>query len=907
MKKLVLSLAIAGALNLTGCGSDKLDDHDDKKGTKVAVSRVVFNPAGGELSTPSDILFAGTTDGTLNMPKETAATKEGEKPDYSDPETALGALDGWSIQAPFTLKIDLPKKAVHPSLESDVSIDASTIKGKVLIFPAIAAGPNLGSSPFEDETCAAATQFTGQLCKIVESKALKEGEDFVVQVSGSNIIVVPLKPLAPGAQYVVAYLRGIKDSRGTDIEPSISYSVLRQDISKFPISEDPKNSALALQGVLNNLEARLLEANVKQEDIIYSSVFTTQAATTSLSSLKGLYAKTIGAVLQENPQIPIVPGVPSVGDITLSDKSPNELIKESIASFPETPSGANLDLLLARVIRDVADLDLIEVHKAKMKVDYFLSDTAPLSQPWIARCVSGATLSGLPEGAEFVVPDNSQDEFCKQVGLRDVLLKTADGNTDIDPLRHITKYNPIPKSQLASDSVLDNLNVQITVPRDNFSRPATGWPVVILQHGIGYMKEFMLPLAAELAKQGFATVAIDHPLHGSRKVSFTNDQGNSITANANVSPTDYMNLANLLVARDNLRQSVLDMISLRIGVSNSANIGNVVLDRSKVHFMGQSLGAITGANFVGLANTSVGGDIVDSYFDIQTTALSTPAGGISSFLVESNRFGPIVKSLVSMSYAQGIAASPTDTPLSQFFIAYKEVLKAESKCQDGTPKEVASCIVMNSFALMESDEAAKLTLIKKLGVSDEQAAQMLAGINIELNTVISSFNFAAQTVIDPADPNSYVNIIKSAKTPTLIFEMVGGKTVNDDTTGNDVVNPADRVIPNSVVPGDILLSPIAGSTPFASFIEATAITESIPAGDAELNGIIRYTAGHHASLITYSPTEVSEAPNQVTNIAVNKVIQEHAVEFTKSGGKAVTVSAEAQPFVKAAAAKAEEE
>src|SRR3546814_5166859 len=54
-----------------------------------------------------------------------------------------------------------------------------------------------------------------------------------------------------------------------------------------------------------------------------------------------------------------------------------------------------------------------------------------------------------------------------------------------------------------------------TVLAINFlAMPADGWPVVIFQHGITGNRTQMIAIAPALAAAGFATVAIDLPLHG---------------------------------------------------------------------------------------------------------------------------------------------------------------------------------------------------------------------------------------------------------------------------------------------------------------------------------------------------------------------------------------------------------
>ncbi|NMT18230.1 lipase, partial [Vibrio parahaemolyticus] len=73
--------------------------------------------------------------------------------------------------------------------------------------------------------------------------------------------------------------------------------------------------------------------------------------------------------------------------------------------------------------------------------------------------------------------------------------------------------------------------------------------VVIYQHGITSAKENAYAFAFNMVKAGVAVIAIDLPIHGTRSL----DEQRS--ANANV--LAYLNLSNLAVARDNLRQRAL--------------------------------------------------------------------------------------------------------------------------------------------------------------------------------------------------------------------------------------------------------------------------------------------------------------------------------------------------------------
>lgn len=71
MKRLLLGVSIASVLGLTGCGGDEtIAEINQQVGTTQPASRIIFDPSGGSLSVPNDLLFSGTTDGTLFLPDE---------------------------------------------------------------------------------------------------------------------------------------------------------------------------------------------------------------------------------------------------------------------------------------------------------------------------------------------------------------------------------------------------------------------------------------------------------------------------------------------------------------------------------------------------------------------------------------------------------------------------------------------------------------------------------------------------------------------------------------------------------------------------------------------------------------------------------------------------------------------
>lgn len=232
---------------------------------------------------------------------------------------------------------------------------------------------------------------------------------------------------------------------------------------------------------------------------------------------------------------------------------------------------------------------------------------------------------------------------------------------------NITFANPFPVK--TADVTIP---VLATIPNANSgrSKPATGWPVVIFQHGITGNRSHALAAAATLAAQGFAVVSIDLPLHGlppesplaigntpfaavASERTFNVDYVNNGTGApgpdgvVDASGTHFINLASLLTSRDNLRQAVADLFVLTATIPGLDIDGNGTgdFDSSNIQFVGISLGAIVGTPFLALEPT------------VNVGLLSVPGGGIARMLDGSVSFGPRIRAGLA---ASGVTAgTPT--------------------------------------------------------------------------------------------------------------------------------------------------------------------------------------------------------------------------------------------------------
>ncbi|MEO3678542.1 VolA/Pla-1 family phospholipase [Rheinheimera fenheensis] len=785
MNKLALSIAVALALGLTGCGGESLDDiKQEEAGSVTPVSRVVFDPGAStpRLSVPNDLLFQGTTDGTLNMPGErNAAGVPLESPNYAgDPSTALGALDGWSTQNPYTIAVDMAAGA---------TLEASSIQqpGAVRLFEVVMQGPTSSV-----EECRTANQ--GFACQVVSE--LVFGQDFVTAVSGNSIAVVPLRPLKPATTYMTVLTSLIEDSNGTPLAPSTSYELVKQDDATLPLNTP---SQLSLQRLINSFEDVISAEGVDRDTIVYTAAMTTQSTSNVLATVKAIMAA---------PGSPYAPSTLEVAAVA------------PVSMIPDTPLTGNA--LFDNVILYTGDFD----------VPYYLGSqtaeapTAPLNTRWTAACDSGVILAQAPEGVIPEAPQSASDGVCmaltqtQAVQLRDL---------GLDLRRHLTKFNPIPK-----------INSEATVPvimtAPNAPAPAAGWPVVILAHGITSCKENMLAVTAALTQQGFATVAIDQPLHGERGFNGINASGSSCGVE-NGNATVYMNLANLLVTRDNLRQSVADLLALRLALNS---VQGISLDMSNVQLLGISLGSITGASAVALANTPSGSAQLDAAYNMKSAALSVPGGAVANFLLESASFGALIRASVILGAEN----------LQPGFVAYLQ--------QEDSP-----CLALIENQASFTGCAAQFVdaYLTSLAEDETQAASLAA-----IQATIAQFAFAAQTITDSGDPNNYAQLLVASETPVYIAEVIGSG-INSATS--------DRVIPNQTT-----RMPLGGTEPLARLLGATAL-EAV-AGPQALAGnvIARFTAGSHSSLLD---------PNAGSSDTTTEM-QIQAASFLKTQGAAVSVA-----------------
>ncbi len=226
---------------------------------------------------------------------------------------------------------------------------------------------------------------------------------------------------------------------------------------------------------------------------------------------------------------------------------------------------------------------------------------------------------------------------------------------------NVTFANPLP---VATSN--QKIPVLVTLPNANSgkTKPASGWPVVIFQHGFTRNRTDAFAIAGGLAAAGFAVIAIDLPLHGLtdktnplyRNQALTGSPAAGLITGERTFDIDYqnndtgasgqdgkidqsgiyfLNVASPLTSRDNLRQGAADLLELRSAIpAVLASDGSAMFDKARVSYAGQSLGGIEGTLFMALATTP--------NTATQTGVLNVAGGGLVGLVLGSANIGPPV-------------------------------------------------------------------------------------------------------------------------------------------------------------------------------------------------------------------------------------------------------------------------
>ncbi len=492
--------------------------------------------------------------------------------DGADPPVAMNTQDGWSVGAPFSV-----------SFSGAIDVTSAVPGSSVRIFVVST-----------DTTLApVGGVITGILGELAASKYTTALSDW--DSTGSTMEIRPTEPLTPSTTYMVVLTDGITDASGAAITTDAEYTIA----SSTPLLP-PDHPMFPLQVMVLSMEGAAEGAGVDRDSIAMAYHFTTQSIGASLGTISTVVSA--GAAGEQA----IINALCASGFIDCSSGTLPEIGSASISALTNT--GADTSAL--------GGAGGADLYTAGLSVPYFLTaasnvsasgssfDPAPLRESWAARY-------------PFI------------------------GDSDT----HLTSYNPLPHP-----TGTEQIPVLISVPNVG-SRPPQGWPVTIFVHGFTANRLSLAGVADRLAAAQRVVVAIDLPLHGLgvsdpffsgyldgtvRERTFGLDLMDETTGAAgpdgviDSSGAHFINLANLAVARDNLRQGVSDLLHLNSILGDLDIDGDFSgdLNTANVNFVGHSLGAIIGVSFLSHTPTPI------------ASTLGMPGGGISKMLDASLSYGP---------------------------------------------------------------------------------------------------------------------------------------------------------------------------------------------------------------------------------------------------------------------------
>ncbi|MGA9335771.1 MAG: hypothetical protein WBV39_15935, partial [Rudaea sp.] len=525
---------------------------------------------------PTNLLLSGTTDLTLNIPVA-------DPTNYSDPQVALNALDGFGTVSPWSTSFSAPAAA------------ATIIPGPggtVRMFEVTLTGPG------------------GGVTSVV--RELKSPQDFVAvlapsDTTGRTLAIVPTHPLQQLTSYMVVLLGNggnlnpapspsITDGSGNDITPDTTYFLAKRTSplcvnghSTDSLLPDAQACALEpLRQLTNSQEYAVDQFDGQPTDqrIVLSWVATTQSITPEMQALQSRIAQTPAPQAQLAPTgltlAQINPALPPVADVYIGVLP--------VPYYLGVPSAAD---------------PIAPLH------DFWHAAPGAYVPPFDAAGLSPAS-TNVTFANPFPVATSTQ--------LIPVLLTVPNANSG-----HAKPAAGWPVV-IFQHGITRNRTDMFAIAG---TLAAQGFAVIAIDAPLHGLTDTTNPLY--IGNTPFAAI-------GAQERTFNLDVSNNETGAPGPdgvidgSGTLFINLSYLLTSRDNLRQATSDLMELTRAIPQISFDGNATpdFDGSQIEFVGQSLGSIIGTTFLAMEP------------DVNVGVLNVPGGGVVRLLDASPAFGPSI-------------------------------------------------------------------------------------------------------------------------------------------------------------------------------------------------------------------------------------------------------------------------
>ncbi|MEA2747474.1 MAG: hypothetical protein QOI41_1617, partial [Myxococcales bacterium] len=259
---------------------------------------------------------------------------------------------------------------------------------------------------------------------------------------------------------------------------------------------------------------------------------------------------------------------------------------------------------------------------------------------------------------------------------------------------HDSAGNPVP----APEAPTSKIWVTFVVP--TAPMPASGYPAVIVQHGLNGSRQYLMSLANRFASKGWMAVAIDSVTFGARatdpkfrtdtSTDYTSAPGatyeggdgiNDAIAGEHGGSFDFFGgLKNLLALRDQLRQAEIDTASLVKVLRSNPDLSTLTtgatapkIDPARIAYVGDSLGAIEGAVAA----------VIEPH--VKAWTLNVGGGGIIS---EAAAHGPVINANLALAGTVNFGFGAT-----LYTEAHPVVVVAQTLIEAGDPIAYADRLV----------------------------------------------------------------------------------------------------------------------------------------------------------------------------------------------------------------------
>ncbi|MCC7386801.1 MAG: hypothetical protein IT384_33505 [Deltaproteobacteria bacterium] len=574
-----------------------------------------FDPAVQKIPFPNVELLTATTGPGLNdvkvslpiNPCGSPPTPGCDSPTAAALKTGLNTLTGFSTLAPM-------------SVSANRAIDTTTLQDNVVVYQ------------LNDQGA-----ITGDAIPVAVRSSSTSTAPSV------PIVIQPLLPLEQNTTYVVGIKRGIKNTEGGDIDRSTTFTLLT--------AEEP----LVVGGEFNTNAT----VDIGGNPVPVSSLL--QCSTVSTQGRLATDAEVLGSALAIETQL----------------KHARWQAAIQILDGAPTPIPAS-DLLMAFTYKTQAITNTMDAVKGQLLPTVYEQIRTATGTPRIAGPL--LTVTGYQNILNFLDVSNVYCVALCQAGamapqIPANMCTDANGNATPQVAGHplcgaaggliagrlhtirlylmanyrATDGNPYANGGTFSQQrVLQPTVIQtpVWVVTATGAVPADGQPVVIFQHGLGRAKEDGFLIANSFAAAGWSTVLMDLPFHGSRASDIVNNTTGAPCPAVNPSDvvcdpstgacvggcdgeqddsgTGFLS-ANVFAARDNFRQSTIDQLTLMRAIAEESDAAEPLsyLDGTQIAYAGQSLGGITGGNFLAYAP------------EVEAGVLNVAGGGLVNVLLNT--------------------------------------------------------------------------------------------------------------------------------------------------------------------------------------------------------------------------------------------------------------------------------